>query len=102
VALPIQRLRPSITYSPPSLRTRDSSFTASLPCSGSVSANAPIASRSAIAGSQRSFCSSEPSIAIDCIARFECTPKNVPMLPSARAHSMLTSPAAVALIPGQP
>ena len=36
------------------------------------------------------------------MARFECTPKNVPMLPSARAHSMLTSPAAVALMPGQP
>ena len=41
-------------------------------------------------------------MSIDCIARFECTPKNVPMLPSARAHSMLTRPAAVALMPGQP
>ena len=41
-------------------------------------------------------------MAIDCIARLECTPKNVPTLPSPRAHSMLTSPAAVALMPGQP
>ena len=53
-------------------------------------------------GSQRSRCSSEPSRWMVCIARFECTPKKVPMLPSARAHSMLTRPAAVALIPGQP
>ena len=91
-----------MTYASPSRRTLVSRWTASEPWSGSVSANAPIASRSAIAGSQRCFCSSEPSMAIDCIARFECTPKNVPMLPSARAHSMLTSPAAVALMPGQP
>ena len=41
-------------------------------------------------------------MAIDCIARFECTPKNVPTLPSARAHSCCTSPAAIALMPGQP
>jgi hypothetical protein len=74
LALPIQRLRPLMTYSSPSRRTLVSRWTASLPCSGSVSANAPIASRSAIGGSQRSFCSSEPRIAIDCIARFECTP----------------------------
>ena len=61
-----------------------------------------MASSAAIAGSQRSRCSSEPSRWIVCMARFECTPKKVPMLPSARAHSMLTRPAAVALIPGQP
>ena len=41
-------------------------------------------------------------MSIVCIARFECTPKNVPMLPSARAHSMLTRPAATADMPGQP
>ncbi len=74
LALPIQRLRPLITYSSPSVRTLVSRCTASEPWSGSVSANAPMASRSAIAGSQRSFCASEPSIAIDCMARFECTP----------------------------
>ena len=46
--------------------------------SGSVSANAPIFSSRAIAGSQRCFCSSEPSSAIDFIASPDCTPRNVP------------------------
>ena len=39
---------------------------------------------------------------IVCIARNECTPKNVPTLPSDRAHSCATSPAATQLMPGQP
>ncbi len=72
------------------------------PCSGSVSAKAPSASMRAIAGSQRSRCSSEPSISIDCMARPEWTPKNVSTLPSARASSMWTRPSATALRPGQP
>jgi len=35
---------------------------------------APILSIRAVAGSQRSRCSSDPSSAIDCIARKLCTP----------------------------
>ena len=51
---------------------------------GSVSANAPILSSVAIAGSQRCFCSSLPSRWIEPIARPDCTPKNVLTLPSPR------------------
>ena len=53
-------------------------------------------------GSQRCFCSSDPSMAIDCIARPACTPTNVPTLPSPRLSSMCTSPVAIGLIGGQP
>jgi hypothetical protein len=69
---------------------------------GSVSANAPITSRRAIAGSHFSFCSSDPRAAIDFMAKPDCTPRNVPTLPSPRWSSMLTSPRASGLIPGQP
>ena len=100
--LPIQRLAPSSTQSSPSRRALVSSATESEPCSGSVSANAPIASSRAIAGSQRSFCSSEPSRSIDFIASPDCTPRNVPRLPSPRWSSMFTRPRASGLIPGQP
>ena len=98
--LPIQRLAPSSTQSSPSRRALVSSATESEPCSGSVSANAPIASSRAIAGSQRSFCSSEPSRSIDFIASPDCTPRNVPRLPSPRCSSMLTRPRASGLMPG--
>ena len=67
-----------------------------------MSPKAPIFSSRAIAGSQRSPLLLVPSIAIDCMARKLCTPLNVPTLPSARAHSAATSPAATALMPGQP
>jgi hypothetical protein len=67
-----------------------------------VRPNAPIFSSRAICGSHRSRCSSEPSIAIDCMARKLCTPLKVPTLPSARASSAATSPAETLLIPGQP
>ena len=61
--LPIQRLAPSSTQlvavaARAWSRARPSPSRAS----GSVSANAPIASSRAIAGSQRCFCSSEPSM----------------------------------------
>ena len=79
-----------------------SSATESEPWSGSVSANAPICSRRAMAGSQRSFCSSEPSRSIDFIASPDWTPRNVPRLPSPRLSSMWTRPRASGLMPGQP
>ena len=66
--LPIQRLAPSSTQSSPSRRALVSSATESEPCSGSVSAKAPILSSRAMAGSQRSFCSSDPSTSIVFIA----------------------------------
>ena len=51
-------------------------------------------------GSQRSFCSSEPSIAIDFIASPDWTPRKVPRLPSPRFSSMWTRPQAIGLIAG--
>ena len=79
-----------------------SSATASEPWSGSVRPKAPICSIRAMAGSQRCFCSSEPSRAIEVMARPEWTPKKVQMLPSPRPSSMPTRPAATVLSPGQP
>ena len=67
-----------------------------------MSPNAPIASSRAIAGSQRSFCSSEPHSAIEPIANPEWTPKKVLKEPSARASSRATIPAPSREKPGQP
>jgi hypothetical protein len=101
-ALPIQRLAPSSTQWSPSRRARVSRATASEPCSGSVSPKAPIFSILAMAGSQRRFCSSSPSRAMEVMASPEWTPKKVQMLPSPRPSSMPTRPAATVLSPGQP
>ena len=101
-ALPIHRLRPLRTHVSPSRRALVSRATESEPWSGSVSANAPIASSRAIGGSQRCFCSSLPSIAMLPIARPECTPRKVLTLPSPRATSAAARPAARRLMPGQP
>ena len=90
--LPIHFLRPLSTHESPSRRAVVSSETESEPWSGSVSANAPIFS-AGHAGSQRSFCSSDPHSAIERIANPACTPTKVPMLPSPRLSSMVTSPA---------
>ena len=98
--LPIQRFSPSRIQSSPSRRALVSSATESEPCAGSVSANAPTASSRAIAGSQRCFCSSEPSSAIDFMASPDCTPRNVPMLPSPRWSSMFTRPRGERAHPG--
>ncbi len=100
--LPIHFFAPLIIHVSPSRRAVVSSATESEPCVGSVSANAPMLSSWAMAGSQRCFCSSEPSIAIDCIARPAWTPTNVPRLPSPRLSSMWTRPLAIGLIGGQP
>ena len=102
VARPIQRLAPLSTYVSPSRRAEVSSETESEPCSGSVSAKAPSLSVRAIAGSQRCFCASDPSIAIERMASPACTPSAVPRLPSPRLSSMCTSPAAIGLMSGQP
>ena len=53
-------------------------------------------------GSQRCFCSSDPSIQIERIANPACTARIVPMLPSPRFSSMWISPAATGLMGGQP
>ncbi len=100
--LPIQRLCPLSTHSWPSRRAEVSRATESEPCSGSVKANAPVCSNRAIDGSHRSFCSSEPSMLIAPMHRLACTPRNVLMLPSTRAISRATIPAALRVIPGQP
>ena len=102
VPFPIHFLDPLITHSSPSRRAELSSATESEPCSGSVSAKAPSLSSAAIGGSHRCFCSSDPSMAIDCMARPACTPRKVPRLPSPRLSSMVTSPLAIGLIGGQP
>ena len=102
VALPIQRFSPSSTQWSPSRRAVVDSAIESEPWSGSVSANAPIFSIVDMDGSQRAFCSSEPHIAIDCMARPACTPRNVPRLPSPRCSSMCTSPHAIALMSAAP
>ena len=90
---PIHRLRPFSTQSSPSRRAEVSRATESEPWSGSVSANAPSESIRAISGSQRAFCSSEPHIAIDVMARPACTPRTTPRLPSPRCSPMVTSAA---------
>ena len=103
VPRPIHRLRPFSTQPPAgSGRAEVSRATESEPWSGSVSANAPSLSIRAMPGSQRSFCSSEPHIAIDIMARPACTPRNTPRLPSPRCSSIVTSPHAIGLIPGHP
>ena len=62
------------------------------PTSGSVSPNAPISSIRAIAGSQRSRCSSEPHRSIEPIASPPWTPMKVPIDGSTRASSIATMP----------
>ena len=54
----------------------------------------------AIAGSQRCFCSSLPSSAIEPMASPDWTPMNVFTLPSPRDISSVTIPAASRLSPG--
>jgi hypothetical protein len=56
----------------------------------------------AMAGSQRSFCSSEPHIAIEFMASPAWTPRNTPRLPSPRCSSIVTRPQAIGLIPAHP
>ena len=99
VPRPIHRFLPFSTHPSPSGRAEVSSAIESDPWSGSVSAKAPSLSIRAMSGSHRAFCSSEPHIAIDCMARPACTPRTTPRLPSPRCSSMVTSPHASGLIP---
>ena len=102
VPLPIQRLAPSMTQESPSRRAVVSRAIESEPCLGSVRAKAPILSSRAIGGSQRSFCSAEPSMAIVFMASPDWTPRKVARLPSPRCSSMCTRPEAIGLMPGHP
>ena len=100
--LPIHRFAPLSTQWSPSRRAVVSRPTESDPWPGSVSANAPTFSSRAIAGSQRCFCSSEPSMLIEPMARPFWTPRKVLTLPSPRDSSSVTMPAASRDSPGQP
>ena len=68
VPLPIHFFSPLMTQVSPSRRAEVSRATESEPCDGSVSAKAPMVVSWAIDGSHRCRCSSEPSMAIDCMA----------------------------------
>ena len=104
VALPIQRLAPLSTQWSPSRRAVVCRPAAtSEPPVGSVSANAPIFSKPAIAGSQRSCCSGEPQVSMLPIASPACTPKKVAMDASACPISIASQPESRLdrLLPGQ-
>ena len=93
VPLPIQRFFPLSTQWSPSRRAVVARPPAmSEPWSGSVSANAPIAVRSAMRGSQRSRCSGEPQWKMLANARPACTPKKVPKDGSTRDISSDVNP----------
>jgi hypothetical protein len=64
--------------------------------------DAPSFSSRAIGGSQRCFCSAEPSMAIERMASPACTPRKVARLPSPRDSSMVIKPADSGSISGQP
>ena len=102
-ALPIHFFSPLITQPSPSRRAvvaRPAEIAE--PTSGSVSPNAPISSIRAIAGSQRSRCSSDPQSMIDPIASPPWTPMKVPIDGSTRASSIATMPSTRAPRAGQP
>ena len=100
--LPIHRLAPSSTQWSPSRRAVVSRLTTSDPWVGSVSATAPSSSSRAIAGSQRSRCSSDPSRCTDVIASPECTALSVATDPSPRASSAHIIPSASGETPAHP
>ena len=72
------------------------------PASGSVSPKQPIASPRCIAGSHRSFCSSEPQRQIANIASEPCTETALRMPESPASSSRHVSPYATELAPGSP
>ena len=79
-----------------------SSETESDPCSGSVSANAPIFSSRAIGPQPALLLLLRPDFAIAFIASPACTARKVPRLPSPRLISMWIRPADSGSIGGQP
>ena len=102
VPLPIHFFSPLSTQVSPSRRAEVSRPTESEPWVGSVRAKAPMVVSWAIDGSHRCFCSSEPSMAMDCMASPAWTPRKVPRLPSPRLSSRWIRPLAIGLIGGQP
>ena len=75
MALPIQRFSPFSSHCEPSKDAvvRSPAATSEPPV-GSVSANAPIWSKEAMAGSHRERCDGEPQVAMLPMARPLCTP----------------------------
>ena len=88
----IHIFEPSRTQSPPSRRARVRIPPGSEPWSGSVRPKQPIASPVAIAGSQRSLCSSLPKRQIANIARLPCTDTSDRTPESAASSSRQASP----------
>src|SRR6266403_1784223 len=72
------------------------------PTNGSVRPKQPIFSKRAIGGSHFCFCSSEPSIYIEPIARPMCTPRKVEKDGSTSATSIWMKPNNARLPPAQP
>nr|WP_261818387.1 hypothetical protein [Nocardioides sp. OK12] len=102
-ALPIHFFSPLSTQPSPSRRAVVARpIEMAEPTSGSVRPKAPISSIRAIAGSQRSRCSSEPHRWIEPIASPPWTPMKVPMEGSMRLSSIATMPSTSAPRAGQP
>jgi hypothetical protein len=74
----------------------------SLPKSGSVRPKQPMASPRAIAGSQRSFCASEPKWRMGNITSEPCTEQNERTPESPRSSSWQMSPYETSPMPAQP
>src|SRR5690606_34834632 len=72
------------------------------PTSGSVKPNAPIIFNCCICGSHSCFCSSEPHIYIDPMAKPLCTPKKVAIEGSMRPNSAAIIPSIKEVPPAQP
>ena len=102
VPLVIHIFAPLRIQSSPSRRAWVRIVPGSEPASGSVRPKQPIASPRCIAGSQRSFCSSEPQRQIANIASEPCTDTALRTPESPASSSRHVRPYAVALAPGSP
>src|SRR5918997_5342380 len=99
VPIPIQRFSPFRIQSEPSLRANVFMLDGSLPAVGSVRPKQPIASPRAIFGSHSCFCSSEPNLWNDDMAREPWTETKVLRPESPASSSMQASPYSTALLP---
>mmetsp|Transcript_29669 Transcript_29669/g.53163 ORF Transcript_29669/g.53163 Transcript_29669/m.53163 type:complete len:333 (+) Transcript_29669:325-1323(+) len=102
VPLPIHRFWPSRIHPPSVLVAVVLSALASLPCSGSVSAQHATFRQAFKSGRYLFFCSSLPICAMVDAPRLLWTSKNVLTLASTLASSQSTIPAATGLSPGLP
>ena len=102
VPLVIHIFAPFRIQSEPSRRACVRMAPGSEPASGSVRPKQPIASPACIAGSQRSFCSSEPQRQIAYIASDPCTETALRTPASPASSSRQVSPYATELAPGRP